>query len=431
MKLKFRLLDNKIFVRLWMVNLLSSLADSVDSTLITLLAVELTHSARATGILLSITSIPGIILSIIGGTISDTKNKRKILFFMTLAQGSIIAILVILIFIGKVSFIALCIILFFLECCSRFYTPAFVALNVSIVPKEHYTKAQSFITSTTSLAQMIGVSFFTVLYSVLGKIYPFLINSLCYFSSGFIIMKTKLSNETEILRPKLPSIETKDITKENSDIPKYQLYKNLKEGVIYLLTNHTLLYFISIITVTNFCLALFDVGLPFFISDQLNLSIEYMGYMRSFSTFAFVMAGILMARKTYQRPFLVITLSLSIMGFCTIFMSLSKSFVLSALFWCGAAFFRTIVAILLMSYIATVPDKKYVGRVMGVVSTLFSIIFLIARGVSGLIVDHVGAGYMFFISGVVFVILALLTHIKRKVNGNENDNIKPDNSNNP
>jgi MFS family permease len=338
-----------------------------------------------------VASIPGVVLSIVGGTVSDTAKKNNILIFMTSIQGILILFMAFLTITGKTTFILLCVFLFLLESCSRFYSPAFTALNVSIVDKKRYSNAQSFITTTNSLAQMIGSSVCTSLIVLFGYALPFFINSAFYFLSGLIIGITKFPSE-------------KDNPVKNKNATKF--LAEMKNGFIYFHGKILLLKLIIVLVIINLCLALFDVGLPFLLSDILLLPPEYLGYMKSVSTFAFIVAGIITSKLTIKKPLYIISICIFIMGVNVLGICISKQFIISCIFWGLAAFFRTIISVLLISNIATLPSEIYVGRVMGVASTLSSIGLFLSRGVSGIIVDNIGANSIFLISGIIFIFLA-------------------------
>ncbi len=385
-------LHNKTFTKLCIANLMTRLGDSLDNLVITLLAIQLTNSGSATGILLSIASIPGIVLSIVGGAVSDTIKKERVLIIITSIQGVLVLTLALITFTGKITFSTLCLFLFILECCSRFYTPAFISTVVNIVDNKQYSKAQSILTTSSSLVEMIGSAVFTSVITLFGYTIPFLINSGSYFISSLILRCTKfLKVESKVAQ-----------NKEN-----IKLKEAVKEGFSYLKTQPFIMRLIIIVLVMNFCLALYDVGLPFLLSEQLNLPIEYLGYMKTISLFAFVIAGVVATKLSFSRPMLSSSIAIAVMGISVLIISFSTNFLYTSFIWGVAAFSRTIVAILISSNLAIAPDKIYVGRITGIVATFSSIGIFISRGVSGIIVDFMGANMIFLMSGIVFILMAL------------------------
>jgi len=68
------LIRNRNFRNLVITDMFTKFADSMDNVIITLLVIKLTGSSISTGILLAITTLPGILFSLIGGTLSDMKS---------------------------------------------------------------------------------------------------------------------------------------------------------------------------------------------------------------------------------------------------------------------------------------------------------------------------------------------------------------------
>lgn len=162
------LLRNRSFQTLVITDVFIKFADSMDNVIVTLLVINLTASSTSTGILLAITTLPGILFSLIGGTLSDVQNNKKIISIVTMIQSALILLIAFLLRINRLSFAILCIVLFVLESFSRLYSPAFTKVTVDIVFKENYKQAISAITTIGSLVQMFGNSLCSTLVSFIG-----------------------------------------------------------------------------------------------------------------------------------------------------------------------------------------------------------------------------------------------------------------------
>lgn len=390
------LIKKRNFRTLVITDMFTKLADSMDNVIITLLVIELTGSSMSTGILFAVTTLPGILFSLIGGTLSDIKSQKKILSIMTAFQSTLLLILVLFIKTNKISFAILCIILFMLESFSRLYSPAFTSAIVNIVSKENYKQAVSTLTTVGSLVQMVGSAICATLVALIGYIPTLLINVFSYICSSLLSTKLNIKSNDNINN----TTNVKDI-----------LY-NVNLGLKYVIIHGDLMGLIIIISMFNFILAWFDVALPFLLTDFINVPIEFLGYVKSASTFMFVIAGIIMAKKKVNNTKNVISISIAILGFCIVIMSYIKNIFFSVILWGIAAFFRTIAVLLLMSQLAIVSEENMIGRVMGFFMLITSISMLLSRLLSGVIVTCLGASTTFKIAGFTFFILAILSFIK-------------------
>ena len=90
---QYALMKNRDFRILTVTDIFTKFADSMDNVIVTLLVIHLTGSSLNAGILLAVTAIPGILFSLVGGTLSDIKSKKKILSLMTGLQSLLLLIL--------------------------------------------------------------------------------------------------------------------------------------------------------------------------------------------------------------------------------------------------------------------------------------------------------------------------------------------------
>lgn len=390
------LIKNRNFRTLAITDMFTKLADSMDNVIITLLVIKLTGSSMSTGILLAITTLPGILFSLIGGTLSDIKSQKKILSIMTALQSILLLILALFIKTNRISFIILCIILFVLESFSRLYSPAFTSATVNIVSKGNYKQAVSTITTVGSLVQMAGSAICATLVGLIGYIPTLLVNSFSYICSSLLSTKLNVKSNDNV---------------NNTTKVKDVLY-NANLGLKYVTTHGELMGLIIIISLINFILAWFDVALPFLLTDFINVPIESLGYIKSASTFMFVIAGLIMAKEKVNNTKNVTSISIAILGCSVVIMSYIKNIFFSAIVWGIAAFFRTIASLLLMSQLAIVSDENMIGRVMGFFMLITSISILLSRLLSGIMVTYLGASTTFKIAGFTFFILAILSFRK-------------------
>lgn len=385
------LIKNPDFRNLTIADMFSKFADSMDNVIITLLVIKMTGSSMSTGVLLAITTLPGILFSLIGGTLSDIMNQKKIISLMSLLQSILLIILSLLLEVNKVNFFILCFVLFVLESLSRFYGPAMTAATVNIVSKEDYKEAMSSITTAGSIVQMIGSAICATLVTFTGYVATLFINSMSYLSSCFLARKLTIQSKKGTKSTKVEDVAA-----------------NMKLGLNYVVNNSIVLNLILIISLINFILSWFDVALPFFLTNFINMPIESLGYIKAVSIFMFVIAGIIMSVKKTNKIKTTIFISIVLLGSGVFGLSYVRDVYLLTVLWGGAAFFRTIVSLLLMAELAYFSDKNMMGRVIGFFTLITYTSMLISRLLSGVLVSHFGAATTFQMAGIILIGISLL-----------------------
>ena len=389
-----KLLENREFMKLWLGSTISNLGDSIDNIAIMMLAIKITNSPSAVGLMMMSVSLPSFIFSVIGGGVADNLKRKNIMLYTNIIRGFFIFAILLLVVIEKISFIPLCIILFIVESFSMFYNPAYMAELSNIVDKENFVQARAFSASTQSIVSIVGPSLASVLITI-GYAIPLAIDSFSFFFAGIMIYITKFpSNNT-------PITNVREVFSE-------KFFHDIKQGFIYLKKNIVLLQVFILIFFINLFLGFFDVALPFFIKQSLKLPVEYYGYFKTMAIGAFMIASLIAVKFKTLRPGKVSIISTFIMGICVFLFGISNYFITSGLFWIIAASARCIIVLMLNSFYGLVVEDKYRGRIIGISTMICASILPISQGLSGLIVDRVSPKWIFIVSGIGLGILSIV-----------------------
>lgn len=141
LKLKDRsYLKNRRFMNIFIGYSVSSLGDNMDNMIFMLLAIDLTGSPTATGVLLMILAIPNFIFSLFGGTFADMFDRKKIMVWTSYIRGALIGLILVLFLTNKLTFVWLCVVLFIVESLSRFNGPAAGATMPRLLTKAEFLR---------------------------------------------------------------------------------------------------------------------------------------------------------------------------------------------------------------------------------------------------------------------------------------------------
>lgn len=148
--------------------------------------------------------LPRLLLVFHAGRIADMFDRRKIIFFVALVEGSSILALALLSWWGIFNLGLIFLILFFLGVCKSLEFPAFQAHLPSLVDKAILTRAIAMAASMVQFSIIVSPAIGGFLY-LLGVDFSYLVCGLLVFISGFLILQTVSLNPQ--LRPKKADID--------------------------------------------------------------------------------------------------------------------------------------------------------------------------------------------------------------------------------
>ena len=136
--------------------LVSSLGDQISLVALTWLALELTGSGVALGLVLTATAIPRAILMLVGGVASDRRSPRSIMIVTNAVRGVVTALLGLLVLTGGLQFWELIVLAGLFGVMDAFFFPAQGTIVPGIVPPERLEAANALAQGTRQLMGLIG-----------------------------------------------------------------------------------------------------------------------------------------------------------------------------------------------------------------------------------------------------------------------------------
>ncbi|MDO8580585.1 MAG: MFS transporter [Candidatus Omnitrophota bacterium] len=226
------LIKNRNFSRLWLAQLISQFGDRVHQlALVGLIAERASGSTMGLAKLLAFTIIPVFLVQPFAGVLVDRWDKRTTLLICDLIRGMLIFTIP-FIFIFWESMVPIYIVVFLSFCCSRFYVPAKMSIIPDVVGSESLLKANSLVTTTGMIAAGLGGMVGAFLIEYFGARNGFLIDSITFFISAFLLFNMRLPWRLLSYRPTRTMIIQK--TKELAVTIKKSLWDEMREGVMYL-----------------------------------------------------------------------------------------------------------------------------------------------------------------------------------------------------
>jgi MFS transporter, DHA3 family, macrolide efflux protein len=396
---------NRDFSLLWLGQLVSQTGQRAFGLAMLFFIKETTGSASLMGLMMMISSLPGVLLGPLGGTFADNFSRKKIIVFGDLLNGLCVlslAILMIFVFYARgqmaVTFppteftlFALTYIepyanaimigwLFIVAAAGAiifaFFTPAVTASVPDIVPVNKLDGANSLNQFAIFISLFIGQGLGGLLYTITGAGALFLINGFTYlFASGaeaFIKIPQTIPEQT----------------KKGSEAFKVFM-SDTKEGLFYVWNQKGMRILFLVAALLYLFIAPMALLLPFYVEDYLKLDAAWYGYLLMSlgvgSVIGYVVAGSITTRGQTQSNLTIGSLVAASFALGFIGIVQIPSVVLVVIFLVGLT--AGIFMVKATTILQMAASSEIRGRVFGLLGTLTSGLAPLGMGIGGVIAD--------------------------------------------
>jgi MFS transporter, DHA3 family, macrolide efflux protein len=384
----------KNFFAIWTGQAVSLITSAILQMAIIYYLTEKTQSAMV----LSIASLVGLLpFAVFGpwiGVLVDRHDRKKIMIIADLINAVAGLALFIIALYTELPVWMVMVVLFIRSIGTAFHSPALSATTPLLVPEEYLTKCAGYTQSMQSISYIISPAIAAFLYSIWDLNFIILIDVL-----GAIIACTTVAF---IYIPKL-------------DVDQKQLKKNfmaeMKDGFFALKENKGVFTVLLVGTVYMLIYMPMNVLFPLISTSYFNgTSVHVSIAQMAFST-GMLVGGILLGiigghkKKVFFMfmSILIVGLSLTISGLLP-----SKGFIVFAI-CCGVMGLS--VPFYSGAQTALIQEKikvEYLGRVFSLTGGIMSMVIPIGLIPSGFLADKVGVNYLFVISGILIIIIAII-----------------------
>jgi predicted MFS family arabinose efflux permease len=162
---------NVPYAWLWAGQTVSRLGTAITAVAFPLLVLELAPSAQVTGTASALITLGNVLLTPVGGILSDRGDPRRLMMAVDLARFVFIGSLPLAFALGAVSLLHLYVVAFLVGSGRAVFDIAHSALLPRLVARKQLAEANSGLWTSFSVAQMLGPSFGGFLVAALGAAY--------------------------------------------------------------------------------------------------------------------------------------------------------------------------------------------------------------------------------------------------------------------
>ena len=400
-------MGQKLFTRNFMLLVLGQ-ASSLFGNYILRLALsmyvlEVTSSAAVFAGILSIATIPTILLSPVGGILADRADRRNIMVALdTLTGMSVLCAAVFLS--GQNAIVVIGVLLVVLSVLGAFETPTVQACIPQMLSGDNIIKGNAVVNQVASISYLIAPLLGGILYAAVGLKPVMYASVICFFITALFECFIKLSRQVRNFKGNIFSMVKDDfsdsirfITKERPDIMKMLLLAAFSR------------FFVMGVTL---------VGLPFLVRTVLGLDAKFYGGAESALAVATILGSIAAGLLTGELRFGRLSYVLAVIGVCIIPAGVVFLFPSSALIryavivagFCGMQAAISIFSIFAVSMIQQNTPDGLIGKIMAYTSAVTLCAQPVGQMVYGFLFDRFhGAVYLVLIpSGIMVCVIGLL-----------------------
>ncbi|MDD9791692.1 MFS transporter [Priestia megaterium] len=383
------------FIYLWVASTFSSLSISMYLTIEQWYVVNYLNSKSSLGIILMATTIPRVLLMIIGGVVSDKYRRSKIIFFSLLTRCFMLLLMALFYTNNLLSLSALFIFALLFGASDAFFWSARDSIVPGIIHKEQLVRANSVIQTTNQLSVMFGPVLGATLLSLFSYSTIFLIIAFTLLISIILLQFIK---EKKTLKPKKTSI-----------------LRDLAEGINYVKDSSFLLTVMGTFIIVNlFFIGPLMLSIPILAEDRFKGNAFYLSILQSSFASGMLLGAIVMGWLNIKSNRGKLAISFILLE-GLLLMIFSQGINL----WLAAAILLAIgccvsgINIPIVSLIQEKTPSTIVGRVMSVNTMVSMGLIPVSYGlVSTLLSINVDIKSILLCAGIVIILFSVLLFSK-------------------
>jgi MFS family permease len=223
----FRALAHRNFRLFWTGAFLSNAGTWMQSVAQAWLVLQLTNSGTWLGVDNFMATVPGLLLTLVGGVIADFVDRKRLLIITQACAGASALVLAALVATGVVKVWMILALTFVTGCCWAISGPSYQAITVDLVEREDLANAIALNSSQFQLARVVGPLLAGLTISALGLAGCFLANGLSYVAIVIALSYVRFGKAGGVVSPTAATGAARALTDRRA------LWSDLVEGFRY------------------------------------------------------------------------------------------------------------------------------------------------------------------------------------------------------
>lgn len=380
----------------WLGQLVSLTGTWVQSVAQQWLVLKLTGSAFALGLVTAVQFTPLLILSLLGGAISDRVSKRGLILVTQVASGVLALVLGLLVQTGAVRYWQVLVIAGALGTINAFYAPARQSFVPELVDKETLLNAVALNSAIFNGARVIGPAVGGILIATIGLSLNFFLNAASYVA---VIVCLLLIRPRVVSRP----VERKNIWREVGD------------GLRYIAASPTVYVLLALVGVASLFALNLTTLLPLFARYVLHVGSTGFGFLSAAMGVGSLSGAIALSFLRERRHARTFVYAGAFTLCCAeIALSISRLYSLSIVLLVIVGLSMTLFATTANTSILSSTPSHLQGRVMSVYTLMFLGMTPFGSLLSGFVAEKFGAPVAMAAGAAITIVFTLAVFLYRR-----------------
>jgi len=358
----FLALRHRNYRLFWWGQLISLIGTWMQTTGQAWLVLELTHSAWLLGLVGALQFLPVMVLSLFGGVLADRLPKRTVLRFTQSFATLQAFVLWTLVATGDVRLWHVLILASLLGLTNAVDMPTRQAFVVEMVGREDLPNAVALNSSQFNMARVVGPGLGGLIIAWLGVAPLFLLNAISFIP--VIVGLFLIDAKTLFAQPKL--------TAAQKDAPRQGTWQSLREGLAYVVHTPAVLLIVAVVGVISLFGINFNVALPLFATDVLNVGAAGFGFISSAFGIGSLASALWLAWGNRKPSLHLLLYGASIFCVLEALFAISHLYPLSLVLIASVGFAQIAFSATANTTIQTIAPDHLRGRVMSVYMMVFA-----------------------------------------------------------
>jgi DHA3 family macrolide efflux protein-like MFS transporter len=375
-------------------NLISRFGDSLDGIAYGWMVYMLTGSKLLLGSLFAVNAIPNILFGPFAGVLADRLDKKKLIILSYTGRGVVVSITAMMYMTGILRPWHLFLFTFINSSLETLMSPALISLLPLIIKKEMYLSANSFSSSMSKFAELIGTAAAGAVIALVGISGAIYIDGATFFIAAVFICLIQVS---------IPKSEIQKLTFKN-------YIGDLKEGASFLKNSKLIRTSIALFALINFCLAPINVLMPVFTKDILKGGPEILSAIGVSLAVGSILGGLIISQVGYRFKISSLIIGSTLLFGITYALLVlpgnvvssgiySTAIAVSCFFFIG--FLIPSIISPIQTYLMSNTDRAILGRVSSIMTMINCSAIPLGSAVTGIITEYVAISAIFLCMGSI------------------------------
>lgn len=186
------------FRRIWIAQTVSIVGDKINQVALSIMVYRLTGSLAQMGLVFALTFLPAALFGLISGPLVDRWDRRRVMIIADLMRACLVIAIP---FVAPLGMWAVYALAFSSATVSLFFEPSRMALVPSIVEHDELMAANALDTTTSSIAELLGIGFAGALVAGIGPSSAFFIDGATFVISALFVFAVRHRAEPRHVAP--------------------------------------------------------------------------------------------------------------------------------------------------------------------------------------------------------------------------------------